>query len=74
MHLRTGIPQLGRTPSPVPGARLGAAPQAQEPGQEGRLVNQQLSARRIEDSGREPVRPTAPERPGDTADAEQMRV
>src|SRR5215471_6188283 len=61
-------------PSPAPGARLGAAAEPKEPREEGWLVNQQLPARGIEDSVAQSVHRAAPQRPGDTIDAEQMRV
>ena len=61
-------------PRPAPGARLGTAAEAKEPSQEGRFVNQQLSAWRVEDSGGEPVHRAASQRPRDTIDAEQVRV
>ena len=61
-------------PRPTPSAGLTTAREAEQPSQERRFVNQQLSARRIEDSARESVSCTAPQCPCNTIDAEQMRV
>lgn len=65
---------LQPAPRPAPGARLRTSAEPKEPSQEGRLVNQQLSAWRVEDSGCEPVHLTASQRPRDTIDAEQVWV
>ena len=65
---------LQPTPRPAPGARLGTSAEPKEPSQEGRLVNQHLSAWRVEDSDREPVDGAASQRPSDTIHDEQVRV
>ena len=61
-------------PSHAPSARLGAAAESKEPREERRLVNQQLPARGVENGVGQSVHRAAPQRPGDTIDAEQMRV
>jgi len=69
-----GVPCARRAASHAPGARLGAAAESEEPREERRFVNQQLPTRGIEDGVGQSVHRAAPERPGDTIGAEQMRV